>query len=143
MRRDKSGSMKYDDRPGAPAANGRWLGDQDQVSAYLYRYDTIWLPTDLLRHERREALTTALVAASCKMAVQLHFNKGLAGAAPDGGSYLSESDDFNRDWRRAFWGDNDSRLRDVKAKYDPDGLFFVYNGVGSEGWSADGFERRA
>jgi hypothetical protein len=29
----------------------------------------------------------------------------------------------------------------VKAKYDPDGLFFGHNGVGSENWSADGFMR--
>jgi len=29
----------------------------------------------------------------------------------------------------------------VKDKYDPDGLFFLHHGVGSEGWSADGFTR--
>jgi hypothetical protein len=29
----------------------------------------------------------------------------------------------------------------VKAKYDPEGLFFVHHGVGSEGWSDDGFAR--
>jgi hypothetical protein len=29
----------------------------------------------------------------------------------------------------------------VKAKYDPEGLFFVHNGVGSEQWSPDGFTR--
>jgi hypothetical protein len=29
----------------------------------------------------------------------------------------------------------------VKGKYDPDGLFFVHHGVGSEDWSADGFTR--
>jgi hypothetical protein len=29
----------------------------------------------------------------------------------------------------------------VKQKYDPAGLFFVHHGVGSEHWSADGFER--
>jgi len=29
----------------------------------------------------------------------------------------------------------------VKKKYDPDGLFFVHNGVGSEEWSRDGFTR--
>jgi hypothetical protein len=31
----------------------------------------------------------------------------------------------------------------VKKKYDPDGLFFVHHGVGSEDWSADGFVRLA
>ena len=35
------------------------------------------------------------------------------------------------------------RLRAVKQRYDPDGLFFVHHGVGSEDWSADGFTRRA
>jgi hypothetical protein len=31
----------------------------------------------------------------------------------------------------------------VKRKYDPDGLFFVRHGVGSEEWSDDGFTRLA
>jgi len=46
-------------------------------------------------------------------------------------------------WSRAFWGEHYQRLRAVKAKYDPDGLFFVHHGVGSEDWSADGFTRSA
>jgi hypothetical protein len=29
----------------------------------------------------------------------------------------------------------------VKERYDPEGLFFVHHGAGSEGWSADGFSR--
>jgi hypothetical protein len=29
----------------------------------------------------------------------------------------------------------------VKDKYDPDGLFFVHHGVGSERWSPDGFTK--
>jgi FAD/FMN-containing dehydrogenase len=61
--------------------------------------------------------------------------------APDAGSYVSESNYFNPRWQTAYWGDNYARLRAVKAKYDPDGLFFVHNGVGSEEWSADGFTR--
>lgn len=59
------------------------------------------------------------------------------------GSYLSESDYFERDWRHAFWGPNYPRLVAAKKKYDPDGLFFVHHGVGSEEWSADGFARTA
>ncbi len=57
------------------------------------------------------------------------------------GSYISESDYFQEDWREAFWGDNYARLLDAKRRYDPDGLFFTHHGVGSEDWSADGFER--
>ncbi|MEO6799084.1 MAG: FAD-binding oxidoreductase [Rhodanobacter sp.] len=59
--------------------------------------------------------------------------------APRAGSYVSESDYFQRDWQRAFWGSNYPRLAATKRKYDPEGLFFVHHGVGSETWSADGF----
>jgi hypothetical protein len=61
--------------------------------------------------------------------------------APDGGSYVSESNFFERDWQRSFWGRNYPRLRAVKRKYDRDGLFFVHHGVGSEEWSPDGFTK--
>jgi hypothetical protein len=33
------------------------------------------------------------------------------------------------------------RRHEDANKYDPDGLFFVHHGVGSEDWSADGFEK--
>jgi FAD/FMN-containing dehydrogenase len=56
-------------------------------------------------------------------------------------SYVSESDYFEADWREAFWGANYARLRAVKDRVDPDGLFFVHHGVGSEDWSPDGFTR--
>jgi FAD/FMN-containing dehydrogenase len=62
--------------------------------------------------------------------------------APDGGSYVSESDFFEKDWQHSYWGSNYARLASIKRKYDPTGLFFVHNGVGSEEWSADGFTRR-
>ena len=61
--------------------------------------------------------------------------------SPNPGSYLSESNFFEPDWQRSFWGANYPRLLAVKQRYDPQGLFFVHHGVGSEGWSADGFER--
>jgi FAD/FMN-containing dehydrogenase len=62
-------------------------------------------------------------------------------AAPNAGSYISETDYFIPNWREAFWGRNYPRLRGVKAKYDPTGLFFVHHGVGAEDWSEDGFTR--
>lgn len=65
----------------------------------------------------------------------------LSKVAPNAGAYVSESDYFQRDWQAAFWGANYPRLAAVKQKYDPDGLFFVHHGVGSEAWSADGFTR--
>jgi len=62
---------------------------------------------------------------------------------PDDGAYVSESNFFQENWQRAYWGSNYSRLASVKKKYDPTGLFFVHNGVGSEEWGEDGFVRKA
>lgn len=53
-------------------------------------------------------------------------------ATPDSGSYLNEADYFEPNWQRSFWGQNYDRLLDIKRKYDPDNLFRVHHGVGSE-----------
>lgn len=55
---------------------------------------------------------------------------------------MSESNFFQENWQQAYWGTNYTRLAAVKDKYDPTGLFFVHNGVGSEAWSEDGFVRK-
>ena len=180
-----------------------WQADKDQASAFLYGYDSVWLPAALLQQAEQARLADALFAASRHWEVQLHFNKGLAGApaeaiaaardtatnpvvldafalaivangglplqwlpfyasfvrkdaravdeataelrkiVPEPGSYVSESNYFNQSWQTAFWDGNYPKLRAVKAKYDPDGLFFVHHGVGSEEWNADGFTRLA
>jgi hypothetical protein len=189
-----SHAFNYDDRPGAPVHHAWWRDDQDQVGVQIWGYDSLWLPASLLQEIDR--LAAALMAASRHQTVELHFNKGLAGApaqaielardtatnpavldafalaiiatggragedaaaekgaagvdaatailaplAPDGGSYVSESNYFNRDWSKSFWGSNYPRLLAAKRRYDPDGLFFVHHGVGSEDWSPDGFTR--
>jgi len=198
-------SMIQDKRAGAPAHHAWWQGDQEQVGAFLHGYDSVWLPASLLEPRERPRLIEALVAGSRQQEIELHFNKGLAGApssaiaatldtatnpavtsafalaaimangegplypgmgstmdeaaahaearavdqasaqlrriVPEGGSYVSESNYFNAGWQQAFWGKNYPRLRAVKDRYDPDGLFVVHHGVGSEDWSADGFTR--
>jgi FAD/FMN-containing dehydrogenase len=77
-------------------------------------------------------------ARACARAMQALYK-----VAPDAGSYVSESDYFLTEWQRRFWGTHYTRLRKVKQRYDPDGLFTVHHGVGSEAWSADGFTRVA
>jgi FAD/FMN-containing dehydrogenase len=201
------GFIASDDRPGAPATNVFWPGDQGQAGQVLHAFGSAWLPAALLQDGQRQRLCDALFAASRHWGVSLHFNKGLAGApaealaaardtamnpqaldafalaisgaegqpaypgvtghepdaiaarqrrqriseamgelrkaAPGAGSYVSESDYFLADWQQAFWGSNYARLLSVKQRYDPQGLFFVHHGAGSEAWSADGFTRMA
>ena len=81
-------------------------------------------------------------AAARKSRNQVHRSMNeLRALAPNGGSYVSESNFFEEDWQHSYWGNNYPRLASVKKKYDPSGLFFVHNGVGSEEWSADGFTK--
>ena len=204
---DERGSLVRDPRAGVPKYYGWWKGDADQVGFFITGFDSVWLPASLLAEKQRGRLTDALFASSRSSTVELHFNKGLAGASadvlaaardtatnplvvdafclviianankpaypglpdmninkeaarkdaravdraiaelrklvPHSGSYVSESNYFNKSWREAFWGTNYPRLQTTKAKYDPNGLFFVHHGVGSETWSADGFTQLA
>ncbi len=201
------GAILRDDRPGAPPANFFWSANLAEAGHFIHGFNSIWLPADLLQPQRRETLADALMAASRHWAIELHFQKGLAGApaeaiaaaadtpmnpavtdafalaiiasegppafpglaghepdlaaarrdaglidrataelrkvAPGGGAYVAESSYFQADWQNAYWGPNYKRLLAVKQRYDPDGLFFVHHGVGSEGWSEDGFTRLA
>ena len=201
------GDIRRDDRPGASAANVFWAANLAEAGHVVHDFESLWLPAELLRPERQATLADALAAASRHWTVEMHFQKGLAGApaeaiaaaqetpmnpavtesfmlaivasegppafpglpghapdvakaqrdrarialamvelrkvAPGGGAYVAESSYFQTDWQRAYWGSNYPRLLAAKARYDPDGLFFARHGVGSEGWSEDGFDRSA
>jgi hypothetical protein len=54
------------------------------------------------------------------------------GITPGSGSYVNETDYFEPDWQRSFWGANYPRLLDIKRSRDPAGVFRVHHGVGSE-----------
>lgn len=199
-------AFNLDQRPGASSNNAWWTGDAGQVAWFLYGYESLWMPASLLEADSQERLVQALFAGSRHKEIELHFNKGLAGApreaieatrdtatnpavlsafalaivgdagggypgvrghepdvaagrkarqeihncvnelraiVPNGGAYVSESNFFQENWQQAYWGSNYARLASVKKKYDPSGLFFVHNGVGSEEWSENGFVRKA
>ncbi|CRG84835.1 hypothetical protein PISL3812_02024 [Talaromyces islandicus] len=53
---------------------------------------------------------------------------------PGGGAYLNEADPHQPNWQRTFYGANYGRLLAIKARYDPDSIFYALTGVGSENW---------
>ncbi|KAJ4368361.1 hypothetical protein N0V83_006718 [Neocucurbitaria cava] len=59
----------------------------------------------------------------------------LRDVSPNGGTYGNEADISEPNWQNAFWGKNYPRLQTIKAKYDPNMLFYVHHGVGTEGWA--------
>jgi FAD/FMN-containing dehydrogenase len=198
--------FKTDSRAGASPRNVWWKGDGGQVGWVIWGFESLWMPASLLEDDSQEKLANALFKASRFSEVELHFNKGLAGApaeavaaakdtamnsavcdafalaivadgqgsaypgvaghepevakgrkaaeavhrsmnelravASNGGAYVSESNFFESDFQHSYWGANHARLTEIKKKYDPEGLFFVHNGVGSEQWTADGFTKR-
>jgi hypothetical protein len=198
-----AGAVLSDSRPNAPLNNIFWSANLNEAGHFIYGYDSTWLPAAPLRAEQRDRLSDALFEVSRIWPIELHFQKGLAGAspevieaaeqtatnptmreafvlailgsespparpglpgyqpdlsaarrdaaqigkamavlrklAPNAGSYVAESNFFEPDWQRSYWGENYARLLEVKRRYDPGGLFFVHHGVGSETWSADGF----
>lgn len=58
--------------------------------------------------------------------------------APDTGAYASEADPTEPDWQRTFYGENYARLLALKKYWDPHGVFWYKNGVGSELWEPRG-----
>lgn len=76
-------AVRLDDRPGAPEENIFWSANLAEAGHFLHGFESLWLPAALLQPGRREALVDALIAAGKIWTVELHFQKGLAGAAPE------------------------------------------------------------
>ncbi|KAH8742475.1 hypothetical protein F5883DRAFT_596362 [Diaporthe sp. PMI_573] len=53
---------------------------------------------------------------------------------PNSGAYLNEANRYEPGWQWSFFGPNYARLRTIKEKYDPDGVMWGPNTVGSEDW---------
>ena len=51
---------------------------------------------------------------------------------PGAGSYSTEADFFLEDWQQNQWGSNYPRLLAIKRTVDPENIFRVHHGVGSE-----------
>ncbi|TGO31595.1 hypothetical protein BHYA_0496g00020 [Botrytis hyacinthi] len=53
---------------------------------------------------------------------------------PASGAYLNEANAYEPGWQLSFFGQNYDRLREIKNKYDPTGLLYCRQCVGSEDW---------
>lgn len=60
----------------------------------------------------------------------------------DSGAYSNEADLREPNYQQTFFGPNYARLKSIKDKYDPNGLFIVGAGVGSEDWDSAGVCRK-
>ena len=67
---------------GQPGGQFFWAGNLAEAGHVIHAFESLWLPADLLRPERL-ALADGLVAASRHWTVEMHFQKGLAGAPPE------------------------------------------------------------
>ncbi|MCJ1396147.1 hypothetical protein MMC18_009036 [Xylographa bjoerkii] len=61
----------------------------------------------------------------------------LAALTPESGTYLNEADFQLATWKGDLFGRNYGKLRRVKAKYDPEDLFYATKAVGSDAWIVD------
>jgi hypothetical protein len=63
---------------------------------------------------------------------QLPILEEIAGS--NAGSYLNEADVLEPNFQMTFFGENYAKLSAIKRKYDPQDLWIVGAGVGSERW---------
>ena len=55
----------------------------------------------------------------------------LRAVTPNSGAYWNEADIIEPNWEHNFWGmENYRKLKTIKQKYDPNGMFRVWQGVG-------------
>jgi hypothetical protein len=54
------------------------------------------------------------------------------------GAYANEADPTEPNWQDTFYGKHYPRLLSLKKRWDPNGVFWYKNGVGSELWEPRG-----
>ncbi|KAJ5770175.1 uncharacterized protein N7511_002226 [Penicillium nucicola] len=58
----------------------------------------------------------------------------LMALAPSSGAYMNEADFRQPNWQKSFFGKNYPALQKIKAKYDPNGIFYAATAVSSDAW---------
>ncbi|KAL5366646.1 hypothetical protein BJX96DRAFT_182881 [Aspergillus floccosus] len=96
----------------------------------------------LLFVRRWNTTTTAKEQAALSMSITNH-EVPILNSLEQGrmGAYMNEADANEPGFQESFWGHNYEILYAVKQHRDPEGLFVVRKGVGSEDWDDDGLCR--
>lgn len=76
----------------------------------------------------------ATMEAAQKQMTEVFMPK-IEAVTPGSGSYMNEADFRQERWQDVFFGSNFKKLDDIKRKYDPEGVFYILKGVGSDRWS--------
>jgi FAD/FMN-containing dehydrogenase len=75
--------IRADRRPDHAGTLFWWASNQDEVSTYWYAYQSRWIPVDRFAGAGAKAFAQVLFDASRHSSIELHFNKGQAGASAD------------------------------------------------------------
>jgi FAD/FMN-containing dehydrogenase len=63
------------------------------------------------------------------------FMPKIEAITPGSGSYMNEADFRQERWQDVFFGANFPKLEQIKRKYDPESMFYILKGVGSDRWN--------
>ncbi|KAI0411230.1 hypothetical protein F5X98DRAFT_384223 [Xylaria grammica] len=125
----------------------RYISSQTIMSGVSYNLKSSGLAPDdvAVNPYMRQALFSATVGTpidyanwtETKLAQDMITNDllpSLEKLTPGGAAYLNEADFQQPDFQRTIYGDHYEKLRSIKRKYDPEGIFYAVTAVGSEGW---------
>ncbi|CAL3967746.1 unnamed protein product [Diplocarpon coronariae] len=114
-------SASSEGRPPTNAVHPAW---RDTLMHCIVLADWDWTVPYSVMEARETELTNSIVP-------------GLEAATPGSGTYLNEANFLQPNWQHEFFGENYPRLLDIKARYDPDNVFYATTAVGSEAWRPD------
>ncbi|HWM85746.1 MAG TPA: FAD-binding protein [Kofleriaceae bacterium] len=80
-----------DARPDQPGSLFWWASNEDELATFWNAYQSRWIPIELFQPARVEAFASSIFEASRHWSVDLHFNKGQAGASADAVGRLRET----------------------------------------------------
>ncbi|KAK3386796.1 hypothetical protein B0H63DRAFT_558417 [Podospora didyma] len=100
------------------AAHPAWRNATDFIITVLPVSETASLA---VKADMQNVLTNTMDAA-------------LRGASNSGATYVNEADPYQPNWQTNFWGSSYPRLKTLRSKWDPKGIFYAIATPGTESW---------